>query len=84
VTLSRYIAEPENRKVVVESFSETSEVPIQQAESFLPTRKDSYWPPDGAVDVELLQRNWDFFREQGAFTARLEAEDAIMPELRPE
>lgn len=84
VTLSRYVAEPENRKVVVESFSETSEVPIEQADNFLLTRKDYFRPPDGVVDVALLQRNWDFFREQGAFESRLEAEDAIMPELRPE
>jgi hypothetical protein len=44
---------------------------------------DHHPAPDGALDAELLQSNWDFFREQRAFDSALEVEDYVMPELWP-
>jgi ABC-type nitrate/sulfonate/bicarbonate transport system substrate-binding protein len=84
LALSRYLADPENREVVVSSFVETSGQEFESADAFLLTESDLYRPPDAAVDTELLQENWDFYQEQGAFDSRLEVEDYLMPELLPD
>ena len=43
----------------------------------------SYRPPGGAVSVEALQREWDFFRERGGIGQDLNIEDHVIDELLP-
>jgi ABC-type nitrate/sulfonate/bicarbonate transport system substrate-binding protein len=77
--VAQFMAEPENRDVAIESFVETSGQPLEFVDPVVLTRNDLYRAPDGAIDVGVLQGTWDFFREQGAFRARLEVEDYIIP-----
>jgi sulfonate transport system substrate-binding protein len=81
--LSDYMVDPENHETVLESFVETSGQPRETAEAYLLTQDDYYRTPEGAVQPELLQSNWDFFHDQGAFEAELSVEDHVMPELWP-
>jgi ABC-type nitrate/sulfonate/bicarbonate transport system substrate-binding protein len=84
VEVSRYMADPDNRQTVIESAAETSQQPVEDVDAYLLTEHDNYRPEDGAVDPDLVQSNWDFFYEQGAFDTELNVEDYLMPELWPE
>lgn len=79
VAATRFVADPDNYTAVVESFAETSGQPVEQLDGYLLTEQDLYRTPEGAIDVELVQRNWVFFADQGAFAGGLNAEDYVVP-----
>jgi ABC-type nitrate/sulfonate/bicarbonate transport system substrate-binding protein len=82
-TVSRWVADPANREQVLEASNQASEVPVEVLDRYLLTEEDSYRPPNGALDREALQRTWDFFYEQGAFSNELNVSDHVIEELLP-
>lgn len=83
VTANRWLHDPANRTQVIQATSEATEIPVDVLERFLLTEQDGYRPPTGALNVEALQSNWDFFREQGAFRTELKVEDHVIQDLLP-
>jgi ABC-type nitrate/sulfonate/bicarbonate transport system substrate-binding protein len=79
--LARYMDDPEHRQEAIDAYAQITERPPEQIDAYLLTERDYFRPPDRAIDVELLQTSWDFFREQGAFDARLEVEDYIVEDV---
>jgi ABC-type nitrate/sulfonate/bicarbonate transport system substrate-binding protein len=82
-SVANYVLDPKNREAVIEASAAATKIPAEVLEPFLLTRRDFYRPENGAVNVEALQREWDFFREQGAFKQELEVRDYIVEELLP-
>jgi ABC-type nitrate/sulfonate/bicarbonate transport system substrate-binding protein len=82
-TVFQWVHDPANRGQVIQATSKATEIPVEVLERYLLTEEDGYRPPNGAINVQALQENWDFFREQGAFRTELKVEDYIIPELAP-
>ena len=78
------MGEEQNRATVIEASSASTKIPAPVLEPFLLTRDDFYRPCHGAVNQEALQKNWDFFREQGGIKKELQVEDHVMEDFLPE
>jgi ABC-type nitrate/sulfonate/bicarbonate transport system substrate-binding protein len=81
--IARWMAEPGNRDEVIAASAEATKIPADVLDKFLLTKQDYYRPPGGAVSVDALQREWDFFRERGGIQQDLRATDYVIPELLP-
>jgi ABC-type nitrate/sulfonate/bicarbonate transport system substrate-binding protein len=80
--VANWIAEPANRDAVIEASTAATKIPADVLEKFLLTERDYYRPPGGVVNVEALQREWDFFRERGGIKGELKVTDHVLPDLR--
>lgn len=77
--VAEWIKAPANRDAVIAASAAATKIPADVLERFLLTRDDYYRPERGAVNAEALQREWDFFREQGGIERRLEVSDHLLP-----
>jgi ABC-type nitrate/sulfonate/bicarbonate transport system substrate-binding protein len=81
--IARWMAEPANRDEVIAASAQATKIPAEVLDRFLLTKQDYYRPPGGAVSVEALQSEWDFFRERGGIEQDLKVTDWVIPELLP-
>lgn len=79
--VAAFIADDANRDDVIEASAAVSGLEPELLEPFLLTETDFYRPETGALNVEALQANWDFFYEVGAIPEQLEVADYIDDEL---
>jgi ABC-type nitrate/sulfonate/bicarbonate transport system substrate-binding protein len=77
-TVAKYIADPANRDAVIAASSKATKMPPALLKSFLLTKNDYYRPAGGAISVDSLQRQWDFYRARGAFTKQLNVRDHLV------
>ena len=77
------MAKPRNRDKVIEASAAATKIPAAVLDRFLLTKQDYYRPPNGAVNVEALQEEWDFFRERGGIKQDLEVTDHVIDDLLP-
>jgi ABC-type nitrate/sulfonate/bicarbonate transport system substrate-binding protein len=78
VRIADWIADPANRDAVIESSAAATKLPEKLLDQFLLTRRDYFRPPRGAVNVDALQREWDFFRERGGIKQDLKVTDHVL------
>jgi ABC-type nitrate/sulfonate/bicarbonate transport system substrate-binding protein len=83
VTVAEWIADPGNRDQVVAASAAATEIPADVLDRFLLTKQDYFRPPGGAVSLEALQEEWDFFRERGGIEQELNVSDHVIDELLP-
>jgi ABC-type nitrate/sulfonate/bicarbonate transport system substrate-binding protein len=83
VTVAEWIADPGNRDQVVAASAAATEIPADVLDRFLLTKQDYFRPPGGAVSLEALQEEWDFFRERGGIEQELKVSDHVIDELLP-
>ncbi|WP_165966659.1 ABC transporter substrate-binding protein [Actinomadura sp. 7K507] len=76
--VSRYVADPANRDAVVAASSKATKIPADVLEKFLLTKDDFYRPAGGTISVAAVQKQWDFFHEQGAFSKSLKVRDHLV------
>lgn len=81
--IARWMTEPANRDEVIAASAAATKIPAPVFDKFLLTKQDYYRPAGGAVSVDALQREWDFFREQGGIDGDLKVDDHVIPELLP-
>jgi ABC-type nitrate/sulfonate/bicarbonate transport system substrate-binding protein len=81
--IARWMAEPANRDEVIAASAQATKIPAEVLDRFLLTKQDYYRPPGGAVSVEALQSEWDFFRERGGIEQDLKVTDWVITELLP-
>lgn len=72
-----WILDEANRDRTIQASAEATKIPADILDKFLLTQDDFYRPQRGAVNVEALQREWDFFRERGGIEQDLKVEDHI-------
>ncbi|WP_171074344.1 ABC transporter substrate-binding protein [Nonomuraea basaltis] len=77
-TVAKYVADPANRAAVIAASSKATKMPADLLERFLLTKDDYHRPSGGAVSVDALQKQWDFFRERGAFSQQLKVQDHLV------
>jgi ABC-type nitrate/sulfonate/bicarbonate transport system substrate-binding protein len=77
--IADWIADPANRDAVVAASAKATKIPADVLDRFLLTKDDYYRPPRGEVNVEALQREWDFFRQQGGIKRELKVTDHLYP-----
>jgi ABC-type nitrate/sulfonate/bicarbonate transport system substrate-binding protein len=70
-TVANYVNNPANRSAVIATTAAISKMETAVLDKFLLTNDDYYRPAHGAVDVAALQKNWDFFRQEGGITKPL-------------
>lgn len=80
VAVAQHIADPANRDQVIAASAEATGIPAEVLEGFLLTEDDFFRPENGAVNVEALQEEWDFFLDRGGITEQLQVEDHIVAE----
>jgi ABC-type nitrate/sulfonate/bicarbonate transport system substrate-binding protein len=83
VKVARWIKDPRNRDQVIEATAAASKIPADVLERFLLTKQDYFRPANGALSVEALQREWDFFRERGGIKQDLNVSDHVIEDLLP-
>jgi ABC-type nitrate/sulfonate/bicarbonate transport system substrate-binding protein len=76
--VARYIADPANRDAVIAASSKATKMPAGLLKSYLLTKNDYYRPAGGAISVDSLQNEWDFYRQRGAFTRNLKVQDYLV------
>jgi ABC-type nitrate/sulfonate/bicarbonate transport system substrate-binding protein len=81
--IADWIQEPGNRDAVIEASAAATEIPADVLGRFLLTERDYYRPPNGAVSLDALQEEWDFFRERGGIGQELDVRDHVVEELLP-
>ncbi len=81
--VANWITEPANRDTVIEASAAATKIPADVLDKFLLTKADYYRPASGALNVEALQREWDFFRERGGIKNELKVTDHVINELLP-
>jgi ABC-type nitrate/sulfonate/bicarbonate transport system substrate-binding protein len=82
--VARWVADPANRDEVIAASAATTKIPADVLDHFLLTRQDYYRPAAGAVSVDALQRESDFFRERGGIDSELDVSDHVIEDLLPD
>lgn len=82
-TVSEWVRDPANREAVIEASAQATQLPREVLEQYLITELDYARPENGALDVEALQNEWDFFKEAGGIESDLQVEDHVIPEYLP-
>jgi ABC-type nitrate/sulfonate/bicarbonate transport system substrate-binding protein len=83
VKIAQWIKHPKNRDAVIESSAAASKIPPDVLQRFLLTKQDYFRPGNGALSVDALQREWDFFRERGGIKQDLKVSDHVIEDLLP-
>lgn len=81
--VARWIAEPEHRDQVIEASTAATKIPANVLDKFLLTKQDYYRPANGALNVDALQKEWDFFRARGGIKQDLKVADHVIDDLLP-
>ena len=76
-TVADWVLDPANRDAVIQASAEATKIPAKVLKGFLVTEDDFFRPEKGAVSVEALQEEWDFFRERGGIEEDLKVADHI-------
>jgi hypothetical protein len=63
---------------VIAASTAATKIPADVLERFLLTKRDYFRPAEGAVNVEALQEEWDFFRARGGIEQDLRAADHVV------
>jgi ABC-type nitrate/sulfonate/bicarbonate transport system substrate-binding protein len=77
-SVAEYIVDPANRDAVIAASSEATQIPQDVLRQFLLTDADFFRPERGAISVDALQSQWDFFRDQGGISQDLKVEDYLI------
>lgn len=78
-----WVLDPKNRDKVIQASAASTKIPAEVLEGFLLTKQDFFRPENGAVDVDALQEEWDFFRERGGIKQDLTVTDHVIEDLLP-
>jgi ABC-type nitrate/sulfonate/bicarbonate transport system substrate-binding protein len=81
--IADWMAEPANRDEVIAASAAATKIPADVLDRFLLTEKDYFRPERGAVSVDALQEEWDFFRERGGIEEDLRVTDHVVDDLLP-
>jgi ABC-type nitrate/sulfonate/bicarbonate transport system substrate-binding protein len=82
-TVTNWVLDPANRDQVIQATHQATDMPVDLLDSFLLIEgQDYHRPRNGALDIDALQANWDFFHEIGEIPA-LNVRDHIIPEFMP-
>ncbi|MFI0351178.1 ABC transporter substrate-binding protein [Actinomadura sp. 9N407] len=76
--VAKYVNDPANRDAVIAASSKATKMPPDLLKKYLLTKDDFYRPPGAAINVAAVQRQWDFFHEQGAFGKSLKVKDHLV------
>jgi ABC-type nitrate/sulfonate/bicarbonate transport system substrate-binding protein len=76
--VSAYMLDPANRDEVIKIAAKVTKVPEPLLDEYFFTEDDYVRPENGKIDVEAIQRNWDFFREVGEISEDLTASDYVV------
>jgi hypothetical protein len=68
---------------VIAASAAATKIPAEVLEQFLLTKQDYFRPENGALNVEALQEEWDFFRERGGIENELKVTDHVIDDLLP-
>lgn len=79
-TVADYVADEANRDAVIAATNQATGIPVEVLDGFLLTEDDFYRPEGGAISVDALQAEWDFFRERGGISQELQVEDHLVEE----
>ncbi len=77
VTVADYVLDEANRDAVIDATNQATGIPAEVLEGFLLTEDDFFRPERGAISVEALQNEWDFFRERGGISQELQVSDYL-------
>jgi NitT/TauT family transport system substrate-binding protein len=75
--VARWIKDPANRDEVIDASAEATKIPANVLKKFLVTKQDFFRPERGAISVDALQEEWDFFRERGGIQQDLKVTDYL-------
>jgi ABC-type nitrate/sulfonate/bicarbonate transport system substrate-binding protein len=81
--VARWVLDRKNRDKVIQASAASTKIPAEVLEGFLVTRQDFFRPENGAVNIEALQEEWDFFRERGGIKQDLTVTDHVIEDLLP-
>jgi ABC-type nitrate/sulfonate/bicarbonate transport system substrate-binding protein len=81
--VAQWMIDPANRDEVVAASAAATKIPADVLDRFLLTKQDYFRPPNGAVSLDALQDEWDFFRDRGGIKQGLEVSDHVIEELLP-
>lgn len=81
--VARWMQEPDNRDEVIAASAAATKIPADVLERFLLTKQDYFRPENGALSVDALQEEWDFFRERGGIEQELKVTDHVIDDLLP-
>jgi ABC-type nitrate/sulfonate/bicarbonate transport system substrate-binding protein len=81
--VAQWIADPANRDEAIQASAAATKIPAKVLDRFLLTKRDYFRPQRGAVSIEALQREWDFFRERGGIHGDLKVTDHVIDDLLP-
>jgi ABC-type nitrate/sulfonate/bicarbonate transport system substrate-binding protein len=81
--VANWIDDPQNRDEVIAASTAATKIPADVLDKFLLTRRDYFRPAGGAVSVDALQREWDFFHDRGGIQQDLRVTDHIREDLLP-
>lgn len=84
VAVADWMADPANRDAVIAASAQATQIPAQVLEGFLLTQDDFFRPANGAVNIDALQAEWDFFLDRGGISEPLTVTDHVIEELLPE
>jgi ABC-type nitrate/sulfonate/bicarbonate transport system substrate-binding protein len=79
--VARWIADPANRAEVIDASAAATKIPADVLDHFLLTKQDYFRPAGGAVSLDALQREWEFFRERGGIGTDLKVRDHVIENL---
>jgi ABC-type nitrate/sulfonate/bicarbonate transport system substrate-binding protein len=83
-TVTNWVRDPANRDAVIDVTSKVMQIPREVLDTYLLTEQDYLRPENGAIDLEALQKEWDFFREAGGIKENLKVDDFVMEDYLPE
>lgn len=81
--VAHWIKDPANRAEVIKASAAATKIPADVLDHFLLTKQDYFRPSSGAVSVDALQDEWDFFRARGGIKQDLKVTDHVIEELLP-
>jgi ABC-type nitrate/sulfonate/bicarbonate transport system substrate-binding protein len=81
--IAEWMTEPENRDEVIAASAAATKIPAEVLDRFLLTKQDYFRPERGALSIDALQREWDFFRERGGIDRDLDVRDHVIDDLLP-
>jgi ABC-type nitrate/sulfonate/bicarbonate transport system substrate-binding protein len=79
VTVANYVKDPKNRSAVIATTNAVTKIPVAMLDTFMLTNDDFYRPEHGAVNGPALQKNWDFFHQEGGIKKVLKVNDYLSP-----
>jgi ABC-type nitrate/sulfonate/bicarbonate transport system substrate-binding protein len=77
-----YAADPANKQNVIASVSAVTKAPASSL-GYIGTDQYYYIPPKGAPQVDAIQKNWDWYKDQGGVDQSYKVTDFIDNSLLP-